>query len=104
MFCNYVLCVVFDCWMSPGGRWCYQTMFGTPGVARVVQLLEDGERLRVSPRIPYLTPERSQPTIDMLTGDWIMHQEKGAMSFRDDKPNVRPFPCIVVLSQSHEYS
>ena len=53
---NYVFCVVFDCWMSPDGRWCCQMMFGTPDVARVMQLLEDRERLRVIPRILYLPP------------------------------------------------
>ena len=53
---NYVFCVVFDCLMTHGGRWCCQAMFGTPGVARVMQLLEDGERLRVIPRRLYLPP------------------------------------------------
>ena len=46
----------FDCWMSLGGRWCCQTVFGRPGVAIVMQLLEDGERLLVIPQILYLSP------------------------------------------------
>ena len=54
---NYVFCVVFDCWMTHDGRWCCQTMSGTPGVARVMQLLEDGDRLRVIPQRLYL-PQR----------------------------------------------
>ena len=31
-------------------------MVGTPDVAKVMQLLEDGERLRVIPRILYFPP------------------------------------------------
>ena len=37
---NYVFCFVFDCWMSLDDRWCCQTIFGRPDVARVMQLLE----------------------------------------------------------------
>ena len=75
-------------------------MFRTPDVARVMQRLED-----VSDTSDTLfAPERSQPTIDKLPGDWIMHRETWARSFRDDNPNARQFSCIVVSSQSHEYS
>ena len=53
---NYVFCVVYDCWMTHNGWWCCHTIFGTPDVARVMQLLQDGELLRVTPRILYLLP------------------------------------------------
>ena len=53
---NYVFCVVFDCWMTHNGWCCCQTIFGTPDVARVMQLLQDGELLRVTPRRLYLLP------------------------------------------------
>ena len=53
---SYVFCFVFDCWMSLDGRRSCHTNFGTNDVARVMQLLEDGERLRVIPRILYLPP------------------------------------------------
>ena len=36
--------------MAPGGRWCCQTIFGPPGIARVMRMLEDSERLRVVAR------------------------------------------------------
>ena len=38
------------------GWWRCQTIFGTPDVARVMQLLQDGELLRVTPRRLYLLP------------------------------------------------
>ena len=53
---SYVFCFVLDCWMSLDGRWSCQTIFGTNDVARVMQLLEDGEHLRVIARILYLPP------------------------------------------------
>ena len=53
MCVNYVFCVVFVCWMIHGDRWCCQTIFGRPDIARVMHLLEDGERLRVVDRILY---------------------------------------------------
>ena len=53
---NCVFCVAFDCWMSPEGRWCCQTIFGTTNVAIIMQLLEDGERLQVIPPILFLPP------------------------------------------------
>ena len=99
---NYVFCFVFDCWMTLDGRWCCQAIFGRPDVARVMQLLEDSERLRVIPRILYLPP--SVVTDYKLPGDWILHQETWARLFKDDNPNARPFYFIVVSSQSHEYS
>ena len=51
---NYFFCFVFDCWMSLDGRWCFPTIFGRPNVASDMQLLEDGERLRVIPQTLYL--------------------------------------------------
>ena len=53
---NYVSCVVFDCWMTRDGPWCCQMICGRPDVASVMQLLEDGERLRVIPNRVYLPP------------------------------------------------
>ena len=47
---NYVFFVVFDLWMTRDGRWCCQTIFGHHDIARVMQLLEDGERLLVVAR------------------------------------------------------
>ena len=38
------------------GRWCCQTIFGRPDIARVMQQLEDGERLRVVARRLHLPP------------------------------------------------
>ena len=43
-------CVVLDCCMAPDDRWCCQTIFGRRDVTVVIQLLEDGERLRVIAR------------------------------------------------------
>ena len=38
--------------MTPhDGRWCGQTILGRPDIARVMQLLEDGQRLRVVVRV-----------------------------------------------------
>ena len=42
----FVFCVVFDCLLAPNGRWCCQTIFGPPDVARIMQLIGDGERFR----------------------------------------------------------
>ena len=49
-------------------------------------------------------PERSRLTMEKLPGDWIIHKETGARSFPGDNPNARPFACIVVSSESHEYT
>ena len=42
-----VFSVVFDCWMARVGEWRCQMIFGPPDVARIMQLLEDCERLRM---------------------------------------------------------
>ena len=42
--------------MTHDGRWCCQTIFGRPDVARVTQLLEDGEWLQVVDRRLCLPP------------------------------------------------
>ena len=47
---SFFFCVICDCWMVPDGRWCSRTIVGPSDVARVVQLLEDGERLPVVAR------------------------------------------------------
>ena len=70
MCINYVSCVVFDCWMTHDGRWSCQTIFGRPGIARFLQLLEDGERLRVVARRLYLPPS-------IIDGLWKSYQETG---------------------------
>ena len=67
---NYVFCVVFDCWMTPDGRWCSQMIFGRPNIARVMQLLADGARLRVVARIPYFPPS-------IVGRLWRSYQETG---------------------------
>ena len=46
----------FDCWMARVGRWRCQMIFGPPAVASIMQLLEDGERLRIGARIHDLSP------------------------------------------------
>ena len=51
----------------------------------------------MSPRILYLAPERGQPTIDKLTGYWIMHQEKGQGRSRMITPVQDRF--LVLLSR-----
>ena len=45
-----VFSVVFDCWMTHDGRWRCKMIFGPPDVARIMQLLEDGEQLRMVAR------------------------------------------------------
>ena len=78
-------------------------MFGTPDVARVMQLLEDGERLRVVARRHDASPSIVN-RLRICYQDTIMHQETWARSFNDDNPNAIPSSCNVVSSQSHEYS
>ena len=51
-----VFSVVFDCWMARVGQWRCQMIFGPPDVARIMQLLEDGERLRMVARRHDVTP------------------------------------------------
>ena len=75
MCIHYVFCVVFDCWMTHDGRWCCQTIFGRPDIARVMQLLEDGERLRLVTRRRYLPPS----VVDRL---WKSYQETGECTRR----------------------
>ena len=38
---------MFDCWMAPDGRWCRRTIVGPSDVARIMQVLEVDELLRV---------------------------------------------------------
>ena len=58
MCINYVFCVVFDCLMTHDGPWSCHTICGRgrPDIARVMQLLADGARLRVVARILYFPP------------------------------------------------
>ena len=52
----YVVIMFSVSLMTPDDRWCCQTIFGRPDIARVMQLLEDGERLRVVARRLHLHP------------------------------------------------
>ena len=61
--------------MTHDGRWCCQTIFGSPDIARVMQLLEDGERLRVVARILHLPPS----VVGRL---WRSYQETGEYTRR----------------------
>ena len=56
MCVNYVFCVVCYFWMTHDGRWYCQTICGRPDVARVTQLLENDERLRLVDHRLYLLP------------------------------------------------
>ena len=81
-------------------------IFGRPNIARVMQLLDDGARLRVVARIgptPF-SSERSRPTMEKLPGYWRIPQQTGARSFPGDNHTARPFSHFVVSSQSQEYS
>ena len=42
--------------MARVGRWRCQITFGPPDVARIMQLLEDGERLRIGARRHDVSP------------------------------------------------
>ena len=75
MCVNYVFCVVFDCWMIQDDRWCCQTIFGRPDIARVMHPLEDGERLRVLDRILYLP-------LRVVSRLWRSYQETGECTRR----------------------
>ena len=66
----FVFCVICDCWMAPGGRWCCRTMIGPSDVVRVMQLLEDDERLRMVARILYVSPS-------VVSRLWKSYQEIG---------------------------
>ena len=70
--CALIICFLcrFDCWMTHDGRWCCQAIFGRPAVARVVQLLEDGERLLVVAWRLHLPPS----VVGRL---WRRYQETG---------------------------
>ena len=70
MCVNFVLCVIFDCWMAPRGRWCSRTMVGPSDIARVMQLLEDDERLRVVARRLDVSPI-------VVSRLWRIYQETG---------------------------
>ena len=80
IICSSILSSVsfFDCWMAPGGRWCCQTMFGTPDVAIVLQLLEDGEPLRVICRILDVPPS-------VVSRLWRSYKETGECTRRQGK-------------------
>ena len=56
MCVNCVFSVVFDYWMARVGLWRCQMIFGRPDVARIMQLLEDGERLRMVARRHDVSP------------------------------------------------
>ena len=88
--------------MSHDGRWCCLTIFGRPDIARVVQLLEDGERLRVVARRLYLSPS----VIDRL---WKWYQETGECTNRQGQGRYRmttpiQYRFIVLLSRRNHMS
>ena len=60
----------FDCWMAIDGRWCCWTIVGPCDVARIMQLLEDDERLRVVARRLDVSPS-------VVIRLWISYQETG---------------------------
>ena len=68
--CHFVFCVIFYCWMAPDGRWYCQTTVGPSDVARVMQLLEDDERLRVVARRLDVSP-------GVVSRLWRSYQETG---------------------------
>ena len=71
LFCViFVFCVIFDCWMAPGGRWCCRRMVGPSNVAWAKQLLEDDERLRVVAQRLDVSPSVVSPL-------WKSYQETG---------------------------
>ena len=88
--------------MTPDSRWCFQTIFGRPDFARVTQLLEDGERLRVVDRRLYLTPS--------LVGRlWRSYQETGECTRRQGQGRSRMKTTIqgrflVLLSRRNHMS
>ena len=67
-----------------------------PDVARAVQLLEDGERLRVVARRLDVSPS-------VVSRLWRRYQERGTRSLTNDNPKARPFSRLVVSSESNEY-
>ena len=60
----------FDCWMAIDGRWCCWTTVGLSDVARITQLLDDDERLRVVARRLDMSPS-------VVIRLWISYQETG---------------------------
>ena len=56
MCVNYVFSVVFDCWMARDGGRRRQMIVGSPDVARIMQLVEYGERLRMVARRQNVSP------------------------------------------------
>ena len=82
MCVNYVFCVVFYCWMAPDGRWCCQMIFGRPDIAGIMQLLEDGERLRMVARRHDVSPS-------IVIQLWRSYQESGEYTRRQDQGRSR---------------
>ena len=89
--------------MVPDGRWCSRTIVGPSGVARVVQLLEYGERLPV-------VAGRLDVFPSVVSHLWRSYQETGEYTrnrvnaFPDDNLKTRRVSYSVVSSQSHSYS
>ena len=76
-------------------RWCCQTIFGRPDVARVTQLLEYGERLRVVDRRLYLPP-------GVVGRLWRSYQETGECTTGQGLGRSRMKPPI--QGRHNEYS
>ena len=74
-FIMFSVTFFFDWWMTHDGRWCCQTIFGRPDIASVMQLLEDGELLRMVARRHHLPPS----VVGRL---WRSYQETGQYTMR----------------------
>ena len=61
---------LFDCWMAIDGRWCCSTTVGLSDVARIMQLLEYDEWLR-------LVARRLDVSLSVVIRLWIRYQETG---------------------------
>ena len=88
----FVFGVIFDCWMAPRGRWCCRTMVGPSDIARVMQLLEDDERLR-------LVARRLDVSLMVVIRLWRSYQETGEYTRNRVKavPGLQPQNQTVFL-------
>ena len=88
----FVFCVIFDCWIAPGGRWCCRTMVGPSDVARVMQLLDDDERIRVVDRRLDVSPS-------VVSRLWRSYHDTGEYTRNMVKavPGLQPQNHIVFL-------
>ena len=88
--------------MIHDGRWCCQTIFGCPDIARVMQQLEDGERLRVVARRLHLPPS----VVGRL---WRIYKETGEFTRRQGQGLSRvtttlQYRFLILLSRRNHRS